>query len=153
MQAVCDAGVEEDQTGSNLHLVGGTLTLIGGLISHFHPTPFPENKTILIACVLFYLVITGALALYAHLVQQGHFFTSRPRGGVVVKARSELPRFGEEYALTLEAFDAHGKSLASAKLARSVGTYFLADGCFMRPRFAADAQALLASVHAKAGGR
>ncbi|KAJ0258699.1 hypothetical protein HA466_0074500 [Hirschfeldia incana] len=154
-------GYKEDVRLSNLKLILGTAIIAVALVAQFYNKKFPENRDFLIGCiasypfVMFgffdygkYVVLNGVLQLILYTKEKNAIlFTYPPEGsftstGLVVS--SKLPRFSDEYTLTIDSADPKSISAGkSVQLTKSVTQWFTKDGVLVEGLFWKDVEALI----------
>ncbi|KAJ4892008.1 putative signal peptidase complex subunit 2 [Raphanus sativus] len=142
-------GYKEDVRLSNLKLILGTIIIVVALVAQFYNKKFPENRDFLIGCIASYpsfLYCFGFLILYTK-EKNAILFTYPPEGsftstGLVVS--SKLPRFSDEYTLTIDSADPKSISAGkSVQLTKSVTQWFTKDGVLVEGLFWKDVEALI----------
>ncbi|RID61436.1 hypothetical protein BRARA_E00586 [Brassica rapa] len=139
-------GYKEDVRLSNLKLILGTVIIVVALVAQFYNKKFPENRDCLIGCI--YVVLNGVLQLILYTKEKNAIlFTYPPEGsftstGLVVS--SKLPRFSDEYTLTIDSADPKSISAGkSVQLTKSVTQWFTKDGVLVEGLFWKDVEALI----------
>ncbi|KAI5574845.1 hypothetical protein BDE02_10G172100 [Populus trichocarpa] len=129
-EIVTSRGYEEDVRMSNIRLFFGTIIIVIALFAQFYNKKFPQNREFLIGCIVLYIVFNGLLQLIIHLKEKNAILvTYPPKGsftstGLVVS--SKLPRFSDEYTLTIASADP--KSISAGKpvqFTKSVTQWYL----------------------------
>ncbi|KAL0720711.1 hypothetical protein Bca4012_035310 [Brassica carinata] len=141
-------GYKEDVRLSNLKLILGTVIIVVALVAQFYNKKFPENRDFLIGCIASYVVLNGVLQLILYTKEKNAIlFTYPPEGsftstGLVVS--SKLPRFSDEYTLTIDSADPKSISAGkSVQLTKSVTQWFTKDGVLVEGLFWKDVEALI----------
>ncbi|CDY24935.1 BnaC03g22320D [Brassica napus] len=145
---VTSHGYKEDVRLSNLKLFLGAIIIVVALVAQFY-----NKKTIM--CVMFgffdygtYVVLNGVLQLILFTKEKNAIlFTYPPEGsftstGLVVS--SKLPRFSDEYTLTIDSADPKSISAGkSVQFTKSVTQWFTKDGVLVEGLFWKDVEALI----------
>ncbi|XP_048609377.1 signal peptidase complex subunit 2-like [Brassica napus] len=141
-------GYKEDVRLSNLKLILGTVIIVVALVAQFYNKKFPENRDFLIGCIASYVVLNGVLQLILYTKEKNAIlFTNPPEGsftstGLVMS--SKLPRFSDEYTLTIDSADPKSISAGkSVQLTKSVTQWFTKDGVLVEGLFWKDVEALI----------
>ncbi|CAH8384813.1 unnamed protein product [Eruca vesicaria subsp. sativa] len=145
-------GYKEDVRLSNLKLILGTVIIVVALVAQFYNKKFPENRDFLIGCIasypFLYVVLNGVLQLILYTKEKNAIlFTYPPEGsftstGLVVS--SKLPRFSDEYTLTIDSADPKSISAGkSVQLTKSVTQWFTKEGVLVEGLFWKDVEALI----------
>ncbi|KAJ6720538.1 MICROSOMAL SIGNAL PEPTIDASE 25 KDA SUBUNIT [Salix viminalis] len=139
-------GYEENVRMSNIRLFFGTFIIMIALFAQFYNKKFPQNRQFLIGCI--YIVFNGLLQLIIHLKEKNAILaTYPPKGsftstGLVVS--SKLPRFSDEYTLTMASADPQSISAGKpVQFTKSVTHWFTKDGVLVEGLFWKDVEALL----------
>ncbi|KAG5237487.1 microsomal signal peptidase family protein [Salix suchowensis] len=139
-------GYEENVRMSNIRLFFGTFIIMIALFAQFYNKKFPQNREFLIGCI--YIVFNGLLQLIIHLKEKNAILaTYPPKGsftstGLVVS--SKLPRFSNEYTLTIASADPQSISAGKpVQFTKSVTQWFTKDGVLVEGLFWKDVEALL----------
>ncbi|KAL0927145.1 hypothetical protein M5K25_001305 [Dendrobium thyrsiflorum] len=150
-EIVTSRGYPEDFRLSNLRLLIGTVIIAIALLAQFYPKKFPENRDILIGCIILYplyVVLNGILQFISYTKEKNAIlFTYPPPGsfnstGLIVS--SKLPRFSDMYTLTIASADP--KSISANKpvqLIKSVTKWFTKDGILVEGLFWRDVERLM----------
>ncbi|KAG2332402.1 hypothetical protein Bca52824_003582 [Brassica carinata] len=148
---VTSRGYKEDVRLSNLKLFLGMIIIAVALVAQFYNKKFPENRDFLIGCIAlypFFLLLNGVLQLILYTKEKNAIlFTYPPEGsftstGLVVS--SKLPRFSDEYTLTIESADPKSISAGkSVQFTKSVTQWFTKDGVLVEGLFWKDVEALI----------
>ncbi|KAF8108344.1 hypothetical protein N665_0111s0054, partial [Sinapis alba] len=160
---VTSRGYKEDVRLSNLKLFLGTIIIAVALVAQFYNKKFPENRDFLIGCIASYpflvsmfgffdygkyVVLNGVLQLILYTKEKNAIlFTYPPEGsftstGLVVS--SKLPRFSDEYTLTIDSADPKSISAGkSVQFTKSVTQWFTKDGVLVEGLFWKDVEALI----------
>lgn len=119
---------------SNLLLVLGYLGCALAAYSHLNPVPFPENKPILLACVVGYMVLSGTMTLLLSYVQKDTIFKSKERHGRKLVVSTTLEKYDFAYKVRLELVRT-GKSLTvDHRICESIASFFDEDGLLQKDR-------------------
>ncbi|CAN7115834.1 BnaA03g56570D [Brassica napus] len=146
---VTSHGYKEDVRLSNLKLFLGAIIIVVALVAQFYNKKFPENRDFLIGCIAlypFYIRLIRVLILYTK-EKNAILFTYPPQGsftstGLVVS--SKLPRFSDEYTLTIDSADPKSISAGkSVQFTKSVTQWFTKDGVLVEGLFWKDVEALI----------
>uniref|UniRef100_A0A1J3EZ81 Signal peptidase complex subunit 2 n=2 Tax=Noccaea caerulescens TaxID=107243 RepID=A0A1J3EZ81_NOCCA len=141
-------GYKEDVRLSNAKLVLGTIIIVVALVAQFYNKKFPENRDFLICCIGLYVVLTAVMQLIMFVKEKNailftyHLEGSFTSTGLVVS--SKLPRFSDQYTLTIESADP--KSISAGKsvhLTKSVTQWLTKDGVLVEGLFWKDVEALI----------
>ncbi|KAG2296251.1 hypothetical protein Bca52824_042920 [Brassica carinata] len=158
---VTSHGYKEDVRLSNLKLFLGAIIIVVALVAQFYNKKFPENRDFLIGCIALYpflmfgffdygtyVVLNGVLQLILYTKEKNAIlFTYPPEGsftstGLVVS--SKLPRFSDEYTLTIDSADPKSISAGkSVQFTKSVTQWFTKDGVLVEGLFWKDVEALI----------
>ncbi|CAN7007548.1 unnamed protein product [Brassica rapa subsp. trilocularis] len=149
---VTSRGYKEDVRLSNLKLFLGGIIIVVALVAQFYNKKFPENRDFLIGCIalypFLYVVLNGVLQLILYTKEKNAIlFTYPPEGsftstGLVVS--SKLPRFSDEYTLTIDSADPKSISAGkSVQFTKSVTQWFTKDGVLVEGLFWKDVEALI----------
>ncbi|CAF2123459.1 probable signal peptidase complex subunit 2 [Brassica rapa] len=145
---VTSHGYKEDVRLSNLKLFLGAIIIVVALVAQFYNKKFPENRDFLIGCIALYVVLNGVLQLILYTKEKNAIlFTYPPQGsftstGLVVS--SKLPRFSDEYTLTIDSADPKSISAGkSVQFTKSVTQWFTKDGVLVEGLFWKDVEALI----------
>ncbi|KAK8934612.1 putative signal peptidase complex subunit 2 [Platanthera zijinensis] len=147
-EIVTSRGFAEDFRLSNLRLLIGTVIIAVALLAQFYPKKFPENRDVLIGCIVLYVVLNGILQFISYTKEKNAFlFTYPPPAsfnstGLIVS--SKLPRFTDMYTLSIASADP--KSISANKpveLIKSVTTWFTKDGILVEGLFWNDVEKLI----------
>eukprot|EP00163_Fabomonas_tropica_P018520 TRINITY_DN32866_c0_g1_i1.p1 TRINITY_DN32866_c0_g1~~TRINITY_DN32866_c0_g1_i1.p1 ORF type:complete len:194 (+),score=38.51 TRINITY_DN32866_c0_g1_i1:92-673(+) len=132
-------GFQEDNRWSNFQLFVGLLSVIAGACAHFLGGPYPQGKTALFWSIMAYMATSAISAGYAFLVQKDFFYLTIPRktktGSLIVKARSDLPRFSEKFTLELHASLDGASSWSVFRDTASVTQFFDSDGYLVKDNY------------------
>ena len=76
-QLLENRGFQEDNKYTDLKILVAFIACVLGVTSHFYPIPFPQNKLLLVGCVLGYVICASAY-YYIEKFQEGDaFFLAR----------------------------------------------------------------------------
>lgn len=92
---------KEDVGASNLKLILMTSAIASAALAHFHPTPFPQNWKILLACVTYYFAISSFLQIIASYTEWNmllQLYDERP-GGIGMRVGSHIDVEAETYTV------------------------------------------------------
>eukprot|EP01120_Amphizonella_sp_Union-15-10_P011248 TRINITY_DN4721_c0_g1_i4.p1 TRINITY_DN4721_c0_g1~~TRINITY_DN4721_c0_g1_i4.p1 ORF type:complete len:183 (+),score=23.16 TRINITY_DN4721_c0_g1_i4:90-638(+) len=134
---------KEDVQLSNQKIILGLLSCGLAALSHFWPTPFPHNKTLLIFCVVSYMILSAALQYIATYKEKDFIFLTQSRlrySDDAMEVASTLKKYGEIYTMSLAK-----KGLGTKKVEKSVSItkYFYSDGVFAEDKFEKDVKQML----------
>ncbi|CAN1168834.1 Signal peptidase complex subunit 2 [Linum perenne] len=113
-EVVTSRGYSENVRMSNLKLLLGTVIIAVALVAQFYKKKFPENRDFLIGCILIldygkYVALNVVLQLIIFVKEKNAIlFTYPPQGSYTstgLMISSKLPRFGDDYTLTIESAD------------------------------------------------
>ncbi|WZY82114.1 hypothetical protein YC2023_028498 [Brassica napus] len=146
---VTSRGYKEDVRLSNLKLFLGAIIIVVALVAQFYNKKFPENRDFLIGCIALYPFLLSIIALLILYTKEKNaiLFTYPPEGsftstGLVVS--SKLPRFSDEYTLTIDSADPKSISAGkSVQFTKSVTQWFTKDGVLVEGLFWKDVEALI----------
>ncbi|CAN1173834.1 Signal peptidase complex subunit 2 [Linum perenne] len=147
-EIVTSRGYSEDVRLSNLKLLLGTVIIAVALVAQFYKKKFPENRDFLIGCIVLYVVLNVVLQLIIFIKEKNAIlFTYPPQGsytstGLIIS--SKLPRFADDYTLTIESADP--KSISAGKtvhLTKSVTKWFTKDGVLVEGIFWKDVNGVI----------
>ncbi|PIA28072.1 hypothetical protein AQUCO_07200004v1 [Aquilegia coerulea] len=147
-EIVTSRGYKEDVRLSNVKLLIGSIIIIIALIAQFYPKKFPQNKDVLIGCIILYIIFNILLQVIIHTKEKNAIlFTHPPAGsfkstGLVVS--SKLPKFSDMYTLSISSSDT--KSICAGKpvqLTKSVTQWFTKDGILAEGLFWKDVNGLI----------
>ena len=83
-----DKGFHEDNKFTDAKILVALVACTLGVVSHFYPIPFPQNKPLLIGCVVGYAICASLYYLIEKKWQGETFYVSRDHG---VNALKEFP--------------------------------------------------------------
>ncbi|KAK1265622.1 putative signal peptidase complex subunit 2 [Acorus gramineus] len=153
-EIVTGRGYKEDFTMSNIRLLMGSVIIIIALVAQFYPKKFPENRDLLIACIVSYVVLNGLLQLIIHTKEKNAILFTYPLPGSFnstgLMVTSKLPRFSDMYTLTVASADP--KSISAKKpvhLTKSVTKWFTKDGILVEGLFWKDVEKLVEDYNAE----
>eukprot|EP01137_Pigoraptor_chileana_P019758 Opistho-2@81228 len=127
-----DLGYNEDHRYTDLKLaLCGIASLFSAvaLVYNFF-VPFPDCKPVLATCAIGYFLITGFVTVLSMFYEKNTIIVAREPGTQdVLEVESRLPRFDENYSVTLH-YRRGGASQgrATTQTVRSVGTFIRCDG-------------------------
>ncbi|KAJ7557532.1 hypothetical protein O6H91_05G130800 [Diphasiastrum complanatum] len=147
-EVILAQGYAENMTLSNIKMGIGVLTCAFALIAQFYPKKFPENKPILIACIILYLVFNSLLQVIIYAKEKNHILFTYPLQGSFsstgLAISSKLPRHSDLYTLQIASSDPQSIAAhSSVELTKSVTKWFTKDGAFAEGIFWDDVQKLL----------
>lgn len=101
----------EDFFVQNVKILIGLLTCSCALVAQFYPKKFPDNKPILILCVVSYMVLSVLLQWFTSTVEQDIILYTKETkisgGGGLKKPQitlsTDMPRFQDKYKVTINA--------------------------------------------------
>ncbi|KAK6933051.1 Signal peptidase complex subunit 2 [Dillenia turbinata] len=136
-EIVTGRGYSEDVRLSNVRLLMGTIIIIIAVVAQFYPKKFPENKEILIGCILIIYTREKNAILFTYAPQGSYNST-----GLVVS--SKLPRFSDMYTLTIASADPQSISAKeTVRFTKSVTKWFTKDGILVEGLFWKDVDGLI----------
>ncbi|CAN7062632.1 unnamed protein product [Brassica rapa subsp. trilocularis] len=146
---VTSRGYKEDVRLSNMKLILGTVIIAVALVAQFYNKKFPENRDFLIGCIALYpfLNIKSCVLILFTKEKNAILFTYPLEGsftstGLVVS--SKLPRFSDEYTLTIDSADPKSISAGkSVQFTKSVTQWFTKEGVLVEGLFWKDVEALI----------
>lgn len=103
--------------------------------------PFPDSRTVLIACVLSYFFLMGVLTLYTTFLEKGIFLVALqkdPAGldpDCVWTVSSSLKRFDDVYHLQVQFKDGKTRKTREAKFEKSIANWFDESGTLLTDLF------------------
>ena len=132
----------------------GLLTCATALLAQFYPVPFPKNDWLLVACVLSYFALNTLLQAFCYYVERDIILLTRGKQGAPATGRgltlsSSLPRYSDQYTLSLQARGAPAGSKPH-ELSRSVAAWIHEDGELDQAGFGREVLRLLSNCE---GGR
>ncbi|XP_020702918.1 probable signal peptidase complex subunit 2, partial [Dendrobium catenatum] len=77
-EIVTSRGYPEDFRLSNLRLLIGTVIIAIALLAQFYPKKFPENRDILIGCIILYVVLNGILQFISYTKEKNAILFTYP---------------------------------------------------------------------------
>jgi signal peptidase complex subunit 2 len=130
----------------------GLLTCATALLAQFYPVPFPRNYWLLVACVLSYFTLNTLLQAFCYYVERDTILLTKgkegaPRTGRGLKLSSSLPRYSDQYTLSLQARGASADSKPH-ELSKSVAAWIYEDGELDQSGFGAEVLRLLSQCEA-----
>lgn len=159
LNAVLDAGYEEDHFTSNVKIGVGSITIAIALIAQFYPKKHPENWAVLLACLILYCLGSALLSLFSALYEEDACFITRPKkaaGDLALRVSSRLPRYSDRYSLVVSDQAKHEPGLTSlwkpnprqsldgVEKEWSLTEFYNVDGVLHKELFEAEVQKLLA---------
>ncbi|XP_037033638.1 signal peptidase complex subunit 2 [Bradysia coprophila] len=154
--AVKSALLDRPNCAESFALVDGRLVICGLAVGialvalawdHLHP--FPESRTVLIACVGSYFVLMGILTLYTTFKEKGIFAVAYQKDGSVTKtwqASSEMKKYDDQYTLILTLKD--NKGIRAASITKSCASYIDNNGVVLENLIANEVGRLYNSLNA-----
>jgi len=79
-------GFKENNKSTDLKIVVAFIAVVLGVTSHFYPIPFPKNKTLLIGCVVGYIICAALYYLIESKLEKDAFFISSDHSINSIKA-------------------------------------------------------------------
>ncbi|XP_010262778.1 PREDICTED: probable signal peptidase complex subunit 2 [Nelumbo nucifera] len=147
-EIVTTRGYVEDVRMSNIKLFMGITIIIIALVAQFYPKKFPQNKDVLIGCIILYIVFNGLLQLIIFTKEKNAVLFTYPlpgsfnSTGLVVS--SKLPRFSDMYTLTVASADPTSISAKKpVEFTKSVTQWFTKDGVLVEGLFWKDVDELI----------
>ena len=77
MVECADKGFKEDNRYTDMKICVATVACILGAVSHFYPIPFPQNKPLLAACVVGYIICATVYYLIEKKYEGEAFYIAR----------------------------------------------------------------------------
>ena len=125
-----EKGFQEDNKFTDAKILVALVACILGVVSHFYPIPFPQNKPLLIGCVLGYGICASLYYLIEKKWQGETFYVSRDHA---IKALKDFPSltFGSDledakYTLKVSGISAKAQSI---NFSRVIDLTTLIDEC------------------------
>eukprot|EP00250_Pteridium_aquilinum_P031572 c43858_g1_i1 orf=122-688(+) len=147
-EIIVSKGYSENVSLSNLKMGIGVLACVLALVAQFYPKKFPENKDVLIWCIIIYIVLFVVLQLVMYLKEKNHILFTHPLkdsfSSTGLAISSKFPRFSDLY--TLEIASADPKSISAnppVDFTKSVTKWFTKDGVLVERLFLEDVENLL----------
>ncbi|WZY90737.1 hypothetical protein YC2023_047472 [Brassica napus] len=171
---VTSRGYKEDVRLSNMKLILGTVIIAVALVAQFYNKKFPENRDFLIGCIALYVVLNGVMQLilftkeknailftYPLEIKSGNmalaalvslvfaigavlFFDNGSFTSTGLVVSSKLPRFSDDYTLTIDSADPKSISAGkSVQFTKSVTQWFTKEGVLVEGLFWKDVEALI----------
>ncbi|KAJ0259497.1 signal peptidase complex subunit 2 [Hirschfeldia incana] len=145
---VTSRGYKEDVRLSNMKLFLGTVIIAVALVAQFYNKKFPENKDFLIGCIALYVVLNGVMQLIMYTKEKNAILFTYPLEGSFTSTglvvSSKLPRFSDEYTLTIDSADPKSISAGnSVQFTKSVTQWFTKEGVLVEGLFWKDVEALI----------
>jgi len=138
----------EDSSFSNIKLVLGAFGCTLAVVSHYYPTPFPDNIPLLVACVILYFIASSILQYRASYIQKDIILIASPKNsGRSIRLHSNLElKDGETNAIYQLSFydNTIKKAKNPVKLEKSAVEYFDSNGKFYPNIFKRDIKKALA---------
>ena len=130
----------------------GLLTCATALLAQFDPVPFPRNYWLLVACVMSYFALNTLLQAFCYYVERDTILLTRgkqgaPRTGRGLTLSSSLPRYSDQYTLSVQARGASADSKPH-ELSRSVAAWIYEDGELDQAGFGAEVLRLVSQWEA-----
>ncbi len=149
MEHVLEKGYVEDNTLTNWKLILGLISCALAALSHFYPTPFPENIPILKLCVISYFIISIILQALAYLKEKNIIISTLD--STVGKRKHKAFDLSTVFLKYDENFTIHvnlrgGSNDNEKSVTHSIGRWFDAEGKFNRPLYKHDLDGLIESV-------
>jgi signal peptidase complex subunit 2 len=141
-------GYKEDVRLSNAKLLLGAIIIVVALVAQFYNKKFPENRDFLICCIGLYVVLTAVMQLIMFVKEKNAILFTYPLEGSFTSTglvvSSKLPRFSDQYTLTIESADPKSISAGkSVQLTKSVTQWLTKDGVLVEGLFWKDVEALI----------
>ncbi|CAN7137982.1 unnamed protein product [Brassica rapa subsp. narinosa] len=152
---VTSRGYKEDVRLSNMKLILGTVIIAVALVAQFYNKKFPENRDFLIGCIALYpflniksLLLNGVMQLILFTKEKNAILFTYPLEGSFTSTglvvSSKLPRFSDEYTLTIDSADPKSISAGkSVQFTKSVTQWFTKEGVLVEGLFWKDVEALI----------
>ncbi|XP_018478161.1 signal peptidase complex subunit 2 [Raphanus sativus] len=145
---VTSRGYKEDVRLSNTKLILGTVIIAVALVAQFYNKKFPENRDFLIGCIALYVVLNGVMQLIMYTKEKNAILFTYPLEGSFTSTglvvSSKLPRFSDEYTLTIDSADPKSISAGkSVQFTKSVTQWFTKEGVLVEGLFWKDVEALV----------
>jgi len=126
-----EKGFTEDNRTTDLKILVAFVACVLGVVSHFYPIPFPQNKPLLIGCVVGYGICASLYYLIEKRVQGNAFYESSGHG---VNALKDFPkiRFESDLDAAVYKLKLTAKSETKAQkiqFARDIDLTKLVDEC------------------------
>jgi len=148
IRTIADIGYEELNTYSNIKIIVGLLCCLLAVIAHFYPVPFPDNKIVLIICVVLYFTLNIFLQYVVTFHEKG-CVTMVPTESdgklATILVSSNLPRLEEMYTLTVSLKN----STKGETLKESITSFFDEEGTFEEEILSKKVRDLVKLVHQK----
>ena len=77
IQLLEDKGFKEDNKYTDLKILVALIACVLGVVSHFYPIPFPLNKTLLIGCVIGYIICASLYYYIENKLEGDAFYIAR----------------------------------------------------------------------------
>eukprot|EP00958_Prasinococcus_capsulatus_P010309 scaffold1006_cov408-Prasinococcus_capsulatus_cf.AAC.2 len=146
---VLDSGYREDFYVSNVKILLGLLTCGFAIVAQFYPEKFPENVSVLMACIGGYILFNLVLQLFINYKEVDNILFTHAKDtakfvnpGILVASR--MDRFQDVYTLEIKGKAIKGKAAQRpVKLEKSVAKWFDVDGVLAENIFKADVLKLL----------
>ncbi|CAN6835573.1 unnamed protein product [Brassica oleracea var. botrytis] len=145
---VTSRGYKEDVRLSNMKLILGAVIIAVALVAQFYNKKFPENRDFLIGCIALYVVLNGVMQLIMYTKEKNAILFTYPLEGSFTSTglivSSKLPRFSDEYTLTIDSADPKSISAGkSVQFTKSVTQWFTKEGVLVEGLFWNDVEALI----------
>ncbi|KAF3559646.1 hypothetical protein F2Q69_00017692 [Brassica cretica] len=151
---VTSRGYKEDVRLSNMKLILGAVIIAVALVAQFYNKKFPENRDFLIGCIAlypFFLIsnlLNGVMQLIMYTKEKNAILFTYPLEGSFTSTglivSSKLPRFSDEYTLTIDSADPKSISAGkSVQFTKSVTQWFAKEGVLVEGLFWKDVEALI----------
>ncbi|KAL0671565.1 hypothetical protein Bca4012_034269 [Brassica carinata] len=145
---VTSRGYKEDVRLSNMKLILGAVIIAVALVAQFYNKKFPENRDFLIGCIALYVVLNGVMQLIMYTKEKNAILFTYPLEGSFTSTglivSSKLPRFSDEYTLTIDSADPKSISAGkSVQFTKSVTQWFTKEGVLVEGLFWKDVEALI----------
>ncbi|CAN6844306.1 hypothetical protein HID58_063227 [Brassica napus] len=151
---VTSRGYKEDVRLSNMKLILGAVIIAVALVAQFYNKKFPENRDFLIGCIALYPffltsnLLNGVMQLIMYTKEKNAILFTYPLEGSFTSTglivSSKLPRFSDEYTLTIDSADPKSISAGkSVQFTKSVTQWFTKEGVLVEGLFWKDVEALI----------
>lgn len=68
---------QESKTGTDLKILVGFIACCLGVTSHYYPLPFPQNKMLLVGCIVGYMICATLYYLIEYKIEKDSFFIAK----------------------------------------------------------------------------
>jgi len=139
-----DEGYAESTFLSNVKLILGFITCAIALYSHFGPTPYPQNKPVLLICCISYLLLNGLIQFISFFIEKNSVFLFSKEKNISLEVSSNLPRWEEIYSLSISMKGVKQKNEKEMK--KSITSWFDTEGVFREEIFSRSVIDLLRNI-------